>query len=167
MTYKASLDTLALVITIAVAVFFIVLIASVGKDILNHTESGLPIVAIIFSIILPVVIFSLCWFFAPSSYTLTDNDIVINRPTGKRAIKYAEIAEVRTIGKNDLGILIRTFGNGGLFGYYGKFHSSKLGSMTLYTTQRKNRLLITTTNGSKIMITPDDLSLVEALKKKI
>lgn len=84
---------------------------------------------------------------------------------GKR--KGETINEMTTLSAREIGTMIRTFGNGGLFGYYGKFHSSKLGSMTLYATQSKNRILIKTIHGSQIMITPDDLSLVEALQEKI
>ena len=73
----------------------------------------------------------------------------------------------RTVEKDEIVTLIRTFGNGGLFGYYGKFYSSKLGNITLYATQSRNRVLIKTIHGTQIMITPDDLSLVEALQEKL
>ena len=38
-----------------------------------------------------------------------------------------DIREVRPATKDDFGGCIRLFGNGGLFGYYGLFRTSKLG----------------------------------------
>jgi hypothetical protein len=61
--------------------------------------------------------------------------------------------------------VIRTGGIGGLFGYYGWFRSSNLGSIFYYATQSKNRILIELNDGEKIMITPDDpLALLMDLK---
>ena len=51
---------------------------------------------------------------------------------------------------------IRTFGNGGVFGYTGYFYKKGIGSMLWYCTQRANYILIEKTNGKKIVITPDD-----------
>ena len=79
-------------------------------------------------------------------------------------IKISAITEARILNSNEMSGLIRTFGNGGLFGYYGKFYNTKLKHLTLYTTQRKNRILIETSQSKKIVISPDDLSFVEKLK---
>ena len=167
MKYKASLDNLSLAITLIVAVVLIIIFVSIGKDVFKNTESKFPWIAIIVSIVLPIAIYVISWLFSTNAYTITDDELVINRPGGDRRIKLSEIDSVRTVEKDEIGTMIRTFGNGGLFGYYGKFHSSKLGSMTLYATQSKNRILIKTIHGTQIMITPDDLSLVEALQEKL
>ena len=47
------------------------------------------------------------------------------------------------------------FGVGGLFGYYGNFVNSTLGSMTWYATRRDKAVLITTLENKKIIVTPD------------
>jgi hypothetical protein len=71
---------------------------------------------------------------------------------------------VRTLADNEAKGTIRTFGVGGLFGYFGKFHTPGIGHSTFYATQRKNKILIVTSNDKKIVITPDDNSLAEKLK---
>ncbi|MDZ7614650.1 MAG: PH domain-containing protein [Flavobacteriaceae bacterium] len=59
---------------------------------------------------------------------------------------------------------IRTLGVGGLFGYFGYFWNREIGSMIWYTSQQKNRILITLKNEDKIVISPDDPSLYDSLK---
>lgn len=61
---------------------------------------------------------------------------------------------------------IRLFGVGGLFGYYGKYYNFKMGHMTLYTTQKRNRILMTMITGKKIIISPDDLNIIIEFKKR-
>jgi hypothetical protein len=56
---------------------------------------------------------------------------------------------------------IRTFGVGGLFGYFGKFHTPNIGHITFYATQRVNKVLIVTKQGKKIILTPDDIGLIQ------
>lgn len=164
MEYKASLDTLAKGMTIGV---FILLIAIGQKSvrallvaqgdtttILIHTGTLLLFVAILLG----------SWLYAPQSYTLDSNELTINRPIGKVKIKLGDIAQVRTLADNETKGIIRTFGVGGLFGYFGKFHTPGIGHSTFYATQRKNKILIITNNDKKIIITPDDINLAGKLK---
>ena len=165
MEYKASMDTLTKIITAVTVVIFIVIIYSFAKDVWKNKDGDLTsLIVSISATVSFIALLVLTWLYAPQSYTLTDAELIINRPAAKRVINRSEIMDVKEVKSNDLGMFIRTFGNGGLFGYYGKFYSSKLGSMTLYTTQRKNRLLITTTTGKKIMISPDDMKIIDELK---
>jgi len=165
MEYKASLDTLAKGITIGI---FILLIAIGQKSvrallvaqgdtttILIHTGTLLLFVAILLG----------SWLYAPQSYTVDSNGLTISRPIGKVNIKLSDIKQVRTLADNETKGGIRTFGVGGLFGYFGKFHTPGIGHSTFYATQRKNRILLVTNNDKKIVITPDDISLVDKLKQ--
>ena len=88
------------------------------------------------------------------------------RPIG--SVNYP-ISEIKVISKINPGVMIggiRLFGVGGLFGYYGKYYNFKLGHLTLYTTQKRNRILMTMTTGKKIVISPDDLDLVDEIIKR-
>jgi hypothetical protein len=58
--------------------------------------------------------------------------------------------------KEKIGWAIRTFGVGGLFGYYGKFANTKLGSMTWYATRKDRAILVRTIDNKKIILTPDE-----------
>lgn len=164
MEFKASLDPLAKIITIGAIILFIFIGQKSVKQII--IAQGDNIIILIHSGILMMLVLIIigCWLFAPKSYSIYGGDLVINRPVGNVNIKISEIIEARVLNSNEISGLIRTFGNGGLFGYYGKFYNTKLKHLTLYTTQRKNRILIETSQGKKIVISPDDLSIVEKLK---
>jgi hypothetical protein len=91
-----------------------------------------------------------------SSYTIETDNITINRRIGNIVINKSDIQSIKLLSKDDLKWTIRTFGVGGLFGYYGKFSNRKIGSMTWYVTHRNKTILITTTAGKKILISPDE-----------
>jgi hypothetical protein len=90
--------------------------------------------------------------------------LIIVRPIKRIIIPLADIKEVRLLNKEELGTLIRMFGSGGLFGYYGTFKSTRMGKLKLYTTRRNNRIMLTTVDEERILISPDDLSIIDALK---
>ncbi len=164
MEYKASLDTLAKILTFGAIILFI-FIGQKSIRAINIAQGDNTTLFIHFGIIfLLLIIILVSWLFAPQSYSFYGGDLVIKRPVGNVNIMLSEITEAKILESNETSGLIRTFGNGGLFGYYGKFYNSKLGHITLYTTQRKNRILINTSNGKKIVISPDDLSIIEKLK---
>jgi hypothetical protein len=71
------------------------------------------------------------------------------------------------VDKSEFRTLIRTFGVGGLFGYYGYYYSSSLGKLILYTTQRKNLILIEQKVGRKVLLSPDGTSMLETLLTKL
>jgi hypothetical protein len=56
------------------------------------------------------------------------------------------------ISKEQMGFAIRTFGVGGLFGYFGYFSSKNQGSMLWYATQREKFVMIHL-EGNKIVLT--------------
>jgi len=105
--------------------------------------------------------------FRTQKYVVNNNELIIKRPVKERKIQISDIQEIRLINPGEMFGTIRTFGVGGLFGYYGLFYNRTFGSMTLYTTQRKNRVIIKTKSNSKIVISPDDLSLVDFVKSKL
>lgn len=165
MDYKASLDTLAKVMTTGIFILF----AGIGLSSINaiwHAAGDRTTILIHGSVLfLFVAILLGSWLFAPQSYTLDTTALSINRPIGKVIINRSSIQEARMIDEGELKGTIRTFGNGGLFGYYGKYYNATIGHMTWYLTQPKNRILIVTTEGKKIVISPDDAGLVDNLKR--
>lgn len=75
---------------------------------------------------------------------------------GRKEIERSGISEVREVNKNDWGNGIRTVGAGGFFGYFVKFHFSKLGNVTAYGTNPRKTILITTKARQQYLISPDD-----------
>lgn len=104
--------------------------------------------------------------YKPLGITITTAEVGINRKLAPVSIPYSEISTVQLLEDKDLSGAVRTFGNGGLFGYTGKYYKNPFGSMTWYCTQRKNYLLIEKKDGKKIVITPDQpLDLLASLKE--
>jgi hypothetical protein len=153
MTYKASFDNSTKIITIGVTILFAfifllpIIIIKDGSD--NQNAIYTRVAMLLFYII--------TYGFSTKSYQITPDEIIIRRLLGNVKIKRSEILSVEIIEKEQMGWLIRTFGVGGLFGYWGKFSSSKLGSMTWYATKKNRIILIKTINNKRIVITPDEM----------
>jgi Bacterial PH domain len=151
MIYKASLDTAAKIITCSIILLllgtFFTFLITVG----NENKIISPIIGISFTLILV-----LSYIFAPRKYSISKDILIIHRPIYNIEIPKKEIKSA--IENTSKAISIRTFGVGGLFGYFGSFHSFDLGGTTWYATKRKNQVIIERTNGQKIILSPDDIS---------
>jgi hypothetical protein len=69
----------------------------------------------------------------------------------------SQIKNILKIENGKLSWSIRTFGVGGLFGYFGKFWSNEFGNMTWYATRRDKAIMIITKENKKIVLTPDEV----------
>ena len=151
MTYKTSLDKTAIVITIAVTILFAVIIGG-QYSIIKDAGRAVPI----YTTTTCLLIYFLAFAFRPINYVVTKDELIVRRPLLNVHIKRADIKSVELIDKNKIRGSIRTFGVGGLFGYYGSFANSSLGRMTWYATRRDKPVLIKTTDNKKIIFTPND-----------
>jgi hypothetical protein len=167
MLFKASLDNLAKGMSIAILILFLGIGASMvyNLDPTNPNEIPLWAAFLIESIFLGIYLF--CYLYAPQAYLVESDRIKIIRPIDKVDITFNNISSIRLVDKSEIKTLIRTFGVGGLFGYYGHYYSSSLGKLTLYNTQRKNLLLIEQKVGRKILLSPDDTRMVETILAKL
>jgi hypothetical protein len=141
MIYKASLDKTAIIITNVVTLLFGTLI--------------------VFNFILPLaiilmIIYLICLLLKPLSYEITEDKLIIRRLIKSVHMNRSDIESLELIDKAELSGTIRTFGVGGLFGWYGKFANSKLGDMTWYITRRDKPVLIIKKDGKKILISPNE-----------
>ncbi len=150
MNFKASLDKLAKIITVLVTIIIFVLVI-INTMYLNSISKEWNIVI---SLIL-LLIYVGSFIFSPLKYIIKTDEIIIKRFVKSVRIKRIYINSVEIIDKQKVAGTIRTFGVGGLFGYYGKFWNKNLGSMQWYATQRNNYVLITTSKNKKIILTPD------------
>lgn len=161
LNYKASLDNLAKIITIFVCIIFAA-IAYMSINAIVISEGDVRVISIHSVILLFLfAILGFCYFISPQSYNIENGFLTIIRYAGNKKIKLSDIVEIRTIIDGELTNIIRTFAVGGLFGYYGKYYSSKSGKITFYATQKRNKVFILTKQGDKIIITPDDLGIIE------
>lgn len=140
MSFSASWDRTTLVLS----GFVFVLLAGVGFFVRNP---GIWV--------LMALIFGLGYAFSPRGYFVSDDVIVVRRLIGSVRFPLADLREARRATPDDLRGCIRVFGSGGLFGYYGLFRTSALGTIPWYLTNRQNMVLV---RGLKTaMFSPDDV----------
>ncbi len=152
--YKASMDNTTKVMT----TFVILLLAGVElipvKRLLSSDITFGEAISHTLVLLLLMAMLVGTWMFAPSHYEIDARHLVIHRNVGQVMIPLGEIAEIK---RQDgvLGRSFRTFGVGGLFGYYGKFYTDGVGAATFYATQRKNWVWVKLKSGKNILLTPD------------
>jgi hypothetical protein len=165
MEYKASLDITSKIITGVITVLFLCILSfsswmifsapAWGTDSWVHLGSG--------CLILGIYVFT--YAYRPAGYVVEKNQLTVQRPYSDYHLPMQEIKNISLVNKEVMKWTIRTFGVGGLFGYFGKFANRELGSMTWYATQLKNYVLIETTDNKKIIVTPDDTGMVMEIEK--
>ncbi|AEI51358.1 PH domain-containing protein [Runella slithyformis] len=151
MTYKTSLDNLAKGVTIGITVLFAVII--IGQfSIIKDAGRAIPI----YTTVALLLVYFIAFAFRPINYEISVDKLIIHRLFKDVNIDRSLIKSVEILDKEKIGSAIRTFGVGGLFGYYGKFANTKIGSMTWYATRRDRIVLVKTVDNKKIILTPDE-----------
>jgi len=165
-SFSASLDTRAWISTVLLPLFLIgsfVFMTNASEK--NMEQIAWPLPLLVHGLLLLVYVF--CWLYRVKSYDVLDRTLKINRTLQSVLISLDEIEKSEVIAKDDLQLVMRTFGNGGIFGYMGKYYHSNFGKMTWYATRMSNYALLTFKSGKKLILTPDDVSLVEVLNSKL
>lgn len=151
MIYKTSLDNLSKGISIGISVLY--------ASILYGHFTSIPQIGWFPPVLLAVVLggsYLLAFLYRPIHYELRDDVLIVHRLLNDVTILRLSILTVEVLDKAQLNATTRLFGVGGLFGYFGKFRNKQLGTMIWYATRRDRTVLITTTEGKKILITPDE-----------
>ncbi len=163
MKFSASLDRTVKIITVCISLLFL-FVSLAYVRILTEQPNNLNLWLTMVATILFFIAIALgCYLYAPQSYEVTVDALIIRRKIKDVVVPMTDIKEVRGIAEGEMKGLIRTFGVGGFFGYFGRFYAMGYGTMTFYATQSKNRVLIILRDEKKIVITPDDVSLQTCL----
>ena len=149
MIFKTTLDNIAKLTTVGVALLFFVIIAIGLLSSKDESEK-----TILLAIIL-ILIYGFSYAFSPKMYEITEDSIIVKRPYRDVVLKLSQIKSISKIDDEQLRYTVRTFWVGGLFGYFGKFWNKKLGMMTWYATRRNKVIMLTTTKDNKIILTPN------------
>jgi hypothetical protein len=164
MEYTASLDEFALYST---AGFIILVGALTAAGVLlilllrKHRNTVLKCVSILPFLWLTILS---SWLFAPQSYILNEKELVVVRPVSNKSFLLSEITGASLL--NDSADVSRSFGVGGIFGYFGYHDIDSIGAASYYATQLKNNILIVS-REDYIVISPDDISLMDKINEKI
>ncbi len=167
MEYKASLDRTSKIITGLITVLFAGIATWNFWLMFNGPESITDFSANILSVVVILGIYSFCYLFRSVQYVVEKNRLTIKRPLKDYYLELNEIKDIYITDKETMKWTIRTFGVGGLFGYYGKFRNKKFGNMTWFATKRNNYVVLETTNNRKIVLTPDDTNMVKEIEQMI
>ena len=159
MKIKASYDRMVWIITVLTVLTLLALIGfSLYEVLLGDGQRG-SVLLHVFILLSFLAMLILTYGFAPSSYSMVDDAIVIQRKLfGERRIPLSDVSAISIISKEQMKGSIRTFGVGGLFGFFGHFRSRDLGAFRMYGSRWSNFVLIELKNGKKILITPDETS---------
>ena len=74
------------------------------------------------------------------------------------------LREVRLADWEDYRGCLRLWGNGGLFGYYGLFRTSRLGKCTWYVTNRSKAVVVVTDARTSLFSPDDPASFIAAVR---
>lgn len=141
MSFKASYDTMAKLVSAIVA----------GILLTATLATGSPIAAI-----LGLLLVGACYAWSPQGYVVAERSIQVRRLIGNAVFPLESVREARPASPGDLCDAIRLFGSGGMFGYYGLFRTAKLGKCTWYVTNRANSVVVTT-DAKTAIFSPDDV----------
>ena len=104
-----------------------------------------------------LLILGLAYAFSPRSYSVAGGSVVVRRLVGELRVPLEGVREARPAAGDDFSGCIRLWGNGGLFGYYGLFRTSKLGKCRWYVTDR-SRAVVIVTETKTALFSPEDVS---------
>lgn len=120
--------------------------------------------------ILMICLFLLPMLFWPIRLKASDDDIRIFRPVGTVKVPLANIKSVSLIEDGDqfFDKLIRTFGSGGVYGYWGWFKHEKHGKVRMFVTDRKQCFLLKLKNGKMFVVSsPKRQEIVKFISENI
>lgn len=159
MTFKAAkLDKISLTVTILVSAFLIIL----SLFFLIKVPFGWAFA------IMMMLILLIAYLLSPKQYYFEGPNLVIEKVIGKRIIVPLKKIEGYTIIPNFMKLKVaRTFGNGGLFGYYGLFSSAEFGNINCQLTKLKNILLIKTDKGNYAVSPAENERFEQELKARM
>ena len=102
-----------------------------------------------------ILIVLLAYAYSPKGYALSGLTLTVKRLIGNVEVSLDGLREVRLAEREDYRGCLRLWGNGGLFGYYGLFRTSRLGKCTWYVTNR-GKAVVVVTDAKTALFSPDD-----------
>jgi hypothetical protein len=142
----ARLDKLARILTISVTV----LLVGLSVFFVIKVPYGWLFAILMLSIIL------ISYLLSPARYVIEGGKLVITKVIGKKVIiPLEQVTGYTTVPDFTKLRVARTFGNGGLFGYYGTFSTAEYGALNCQLTSLKQVFIIKTAHG-QFAISPAD-----------
>lgn len=151
--FTCSIDIVSKVITTLIITFTVTLLIIPWVKFEENT-AGAALTCSITGVAL-VMLMVITYGYSPRKYVIDGKNIKIKRIFGDKLIPASEIKLVRLPVNNEINWPIRTFGNGGLFGYTGRYYTGKIGNMQWYCSRRSNYVIILREGRPPVIISPD------------
>lgn len=154
MEFQLSRDKYSIIITVLLFAF-----ALAGIIITQFHTASFDVRtnwAMSFSSLLILLICFILYVFKPLKYKIENGNIRISRLAADKVILKEDITTVRIPSANEIIWPIRTFGNGGIFGYTGRYYTKSIGSMIWFCSRKGNYILIERKNKLPVVISPDE-----------
>jgi len=101
----------------------------------------------VFSILMMLIIVC-CYALSPKRYVFKERQFIIEKVIGRKITVPIDEIEAYACVSNFARLKVaRTFGNGGLFGYYGMFSTAEYGTINCQLTNLRNVLIIKSKRG--------------------
>ena len=101
-----------------------------------------------FFAILMIAIIILSYLLSPRSYSIEHDHLIIQKVIGRRISISLQDVQAYTVVPNFAKLRVsRTFGNGGIFGYYGTFSTAEFGTISCQLRSLKDVFMIKTYHG--------------------
>ena len=91
----------------------------------------------------------------PTGYRLTERGILVTRPGPAVVIPAADITGVEEATGDAFEGAMRLAASGGVFGYWGLWHSRRWGNFRAYATRRGGVVVVHRRHGDPVLLTPD------------
>ena len=131
--FRARYDSL----TLGITAFSLLILGGVSFLVLVFVPQRFSWPAAVFLLLVLLTTFA----FSPRGFSLGPDGLRIHRPFGAHVLPWDRIRSARRAAVRELCGL-RTFGSGGMFGFFGWFWSRKLGHYRAYVTNRHDMVLI-------------------------
>jgi hypothetical protein len=92
---------------------------------------------------------------SPRAYVVAEGRITVKRLLKDCVLPLDGLREARAAASDDLAGAIKVWGNGGMFGYYGLFRTTKLGKCRWYLTD-KSKAVVVATAAKTFLFSPAD-----------
>lgn len=89
--------------------------------------------------------------YTPRYISVTNRGIIVKLMFGRLKLAKEDIVDIEEIPATTIKNSIRIFGSDGVCGYLGKFSNRTLGRYTMYITERKNLVLISTSKRKYVL----------------
>ncbi len=152
--FTCSLDKFSKLISTYLVLFGIALL--IIPPLLNsqETDNGYLALMAIGGFLLLLTLSS--YLFSPTSYGLSREGLTIERKWKSKLIRFDDILQIRKPEEKELQWPVRTLGNGGLFGYTGRYYAKHIGSMIWFCSRRDRQVIIERKFALPVVISPDE-----------